>query len=223
MKNFLILASAVLVLAGCTSPKYNYVPKIENYSEPAVGSVNTASVGDSLIKQGVSQVVEGLKVTAPAKVSWGYTITPGLLKKVGEDNIADFYYPTGGVDSANVDKAVLADMWQGIMVKKTDRALCVITIFGVTSCETNMPIEKTKLNISGDSSFQQALLYNGRVGDKINIGYREFSSNMARPAFNNDVEYDLSESKLIGYKGAQFEVIEASNQSIKYRLISNFK
>jgi hypothetical protein len=35
-----------------------------------------------------------------------------------EDNSADFYYPTGGVDSANVDKAVLADMWQGIMVKK---------------------------------------------------------------------------------------------------------
>jgi hypothetical protein len=37
---------------------------------------------------------------------------------------------------------------------------------------------------------------------------------MARPAFNNDVEYDLSESKLIGYKGAQFEVIEASNRAL---------
>lgn len=212
-----------LLLAGCTSPKYNYVPKTESYSEPPVGSVNTAHVGDSLIKQGVAQAVDGLRVSAPARVSWGYTVTPGILKKIGEDAKADYYLPTGGADSANVDKAALADMWQGIMVDKKNNALCVITIFGVTSCENNMPIEKVKLNISGDSSFQQALLYNGRVGNKINIGYREFSANIARPAFNNDVEYDLSDSKTIGYKGAQFEVIEASNQSIKYRVISNFK
>lgn len=222
IKIFLAIGLGVL-LTGCTSPKYNYMPTTETYSEPPVGSINTAYVGDSLIKQGVAQNIEGLKITAPAKVSWGYTITPGVLKKVGEDSGAEFFFPTGGVDSANVDKAALADMWQGIMVNKKNNALCVITVFGVTSCETNMPFVKAKLNISGDSSFQQALLYNGRVGNKINIGYREFSANTARPAFNNDVEYDLSESKTIGYKGAKFEVIEASNQSIKYRVISNFR
>lgn len=212
-----------LLLGGCTSPKYNYLPKTENYSEPPVGSINTAYVGDSMIKQGVSQRFEGLKVNAPARISWAYTITPGMLKKVGEDNKADYYFLTNGADSANVEKAALADMWQGIMVEKKKNALCVITGFGVTNCETNMPIEKVTLNISGDSSFQQALLYNGRVGNKINIGYREFSSNTARPAFNNDVEYDLAESKTIGYKGAKFEVLDASNQSIRYRVISNFR
>lgn len=85
-----------------------------------------------------------------------------------------------------------------------------------------MPFEHTTLNVSSENSFQQTLLYNGRVGDKINIGYRESSGNMARPAFNNEVEYDLSESKTIGYKGARIEVIEATNQSIKYRVLSNF-
>lgn len=223
MKKLLGLGILVVMITGCTSPKFNYLPKTESFSEPPVGSVNTAYVGDSLIRQGVTQTVDGLKVTAPARVSWGYTVTPGLLKKTGEDSSADFYYPTGGVNSSNVEKATLADMWQGIMVRKRDSALCVITIFGVTSCETGMPIEKTQLNLSGDSSFQQALLYNGRVGNKINIGYREFSANTARPAFNNDVEYDLSESSLIGYKGAKFEVLDASNQSIKYRVVSNFR
>ncbi len=223
MKKAVLLAGTVALLAGCTSPKYNYTPKTESYSEPPIGSVNTAYVGDSLIKQGVAQKVEGLKITAPARVSWGYTVTPGVLKKTGDDSSADYYLPTGGVGSANVDKAVLADMWQGIMVKKSNNALCVITVFGATTCEINMPIEKINLNVSGDSAFQQALLYNGRVGNKINIGYREFSSNTARPAFNNDVEYDLSESRLIGYKGAKFEVLDASNQSIKYRVISNFR
>lgn len=60
------------------------------------------------------------------------------------------------------------------MVEKKKNALCVITVFGVTNCETNMPIEKVTLNISGDSSFQQALLYNGRVGNKINIDIVNF-------------------------------------------------
>ncbi len=71
-------------------------------------------------------------------------------------------------------------------------------------------------------SFQQTLLYSGKVGNKINIGYREFSNSLARPAFNNNVEYDLSESKTIAYKGAQLEVLEATNQHIKFRLIKNF-
>ena len=60
------------------------------------------------------------------------------------------------------------------------------------------------------------------MGNKINIGYREFSSNSARPAFNNDVEYDLNESKQIGYKGALLEVIKATNQDITYKVLKNF-
>ena len=64
--------------------------------------------------------------------------------------------------------------------------------------------------------------FSGKVGNKINIGYREFSSSMARPAFNNDVEYDLNESKTIGYNGELLEVIDANNQSIKYKVLKNF-
>jgi hypothetical protein len=45
---------------------------------------------------------------------------------------------------------------------------------------------------------------------------------MARPAFNNDVEYDLNESKQIGYKGALLDVIDANNQNITYKVLKNF-
>ena len=80
----------------------------------------------------------------------------------------------------------------------------------------------TTVSSAGDNSFQQTLIYSGRVGDKVNIGYREFSSNVARPAFNNDVEYDLSESDTIGYRGAELQILEATNRSITYRVIRNF-
>lgn len=45
---------------------------------------------------------------------------------------------------------------------------------------------------------------------------------MARQAFSNDVEYDLSESHQVRYKGALLEIINATNQSITYKVIRNF-
>ncbi len=77
-------------------------------------------------------------------------------------------------------------------------------------------------SVLAQDSFQQTLIYNGRVGSKINIGYREFSNNTARPAFNNNVEYDLNESPNIAYKGAELAIIEATNQHIKFKLLRNF-
>ena len=56
----------------------------------------------------------------------------------------------------------------------------------------------------------------------VTLGYREFSNDTARPAFNNDVDYDLKNTKIIGYKGARIEVIEANNQNITYKVLSNF-
>ena len=63
----------------------------------------------------------------------------------------------------------------------------------------------------------------GKSGSKIKIGYREFINGMARPSFSNDIEYDLSDSKQIGYKGALIEVTDANNQDIKYKVLKGFK
>jgi hypothetical protein len=45
---------------------------------------------------------------------------------------------------------------------------------------------------------------------------------MARPAFSNDVEYDLNESNEIGYKGARIRVVAADGSKIKYIVLANF-
>ncbi|MEN0582266.1 hypothetical protein AAIG39_25180 [Phytobacter palmae] len=223
MRKIFLCVLGALIISGCTSPKYNYTPKTESFSEPSIGTVNTAYVGDSLVSQGVKITLDGIRVTSPANVSMAYTITPGDFKKIGEDAGKEFYQPFG-TQAGGVDKAALADMWQAIMVKNDGKqTLCVITIFSAAVCESGMPFKKVEMSTASDAAFQQTLLYNGRVGNKINIGYREASSNMARPAFNNDVEYDLSESKVIGYKGARIEIIEATNQSIKYKVLSNFR
>lgn len=72
-------------------------------------------------------------------------------------------------------------------------------------------------------SLQQTLLYNGKIGNRITLAYRELQNNIARPAFSNSVEYDLSESNVIGYKGARLEIIKATNTEITYRILSDFQ
>ena len=111
-------------------------------------------------------------------------------------------------------------MSDGIRPEQNSK-LCVVSTFGNTECYDGS-FERKKQLSEKVSSFQQTLIYNGRVGDKINIGYREFSNNAARPAFNNSVEYDLSVSSTIGYKGALLEIIKADNSSIVYKVIKNF-
>ncbi len=81
---------------------------------------------------------------------------------------------------------------------------------------------ETAMASKSPNSFQQTLIYNGKIGNRITLGYREFSNDTARPAFNNEVSYDLAESTTLGYKGARIEIIKATNTDITYRFVNGF-
>lgn len=213
----------IVFVAGCATPKANYSPVSQAISEPPLDSINTISVGDIMLRQG--EYTEHEAVFVPQSINAGaYTIQPGHYLKTGEDGGTEFFYP-GGAEPGRVDKVALADNWSSVIVRKgMTPQICVLTVYNtaITTCNSGNLFQRRKVaNLSRDS-FQQTLIYSGKIGNKINIAYREFSNSMARPAFNNDVEYDLSESRTIGYKGAKLEVLEATNQYIKFKLITNF-
>ncbi|KXO78207.1 hypothetical protein AYL20_07475 [Acinetobacter venetianus] len=219
MKKIVIASILGFGLVGCATPVYNSTSTISNISKPPLNSINTVSVGDQMLVQGTlrqNDVIEFSQVTQAGM----YKIPAGQYNKTGESEKGKFFTiisTTGGL----VTKSFLADPMQAIMTT-SDGSLCIITVFNVKSCHQGKSFNIKKVNIASENSFQQTLIYSGKVGNKINIGYREFSSNMARPAFNNDVEYDLNESKQIGYKGALLDVIDANNQNITYKVIKNF-
>lgn len=219
---FLATYIAALLLTACATPKYNYMPNAVSISEPPLSSINSSQVGDVMLRQGKYQEHDAIYVKTQTSTGWAYTIHPGYYLKQGEDESGEYYRVGGGDEAGHIEKAALADPWKSIMAKKEKHILCIVTVFNATSCGNESEFERQKKSILTQDSFQQTLIYNGKVGNKINIGYREFSGNSARPAFNNNVEYDLSDSKIIGYKGAQLEVIETTNQYIKYKVLKNF-
>ena len=225
--NFFAILSitGLVILTGCAAPVVNYQPQTQNISEPPLNSTNEKQVGDELLRQGKFREHDAVHVTSIVKISFAYTIYPGYFLKIGEDKENEYYRIGGaGEDSGYVEKHAIADPYQNLMIRKDKNTICIVTVFNAYGCdESNISsFEKIKKPIISQDTVQRTLIYSGKVGNKINIGYREFSGSFARPAFSNSVEYDLSESNSIGYKGALLEIIEATNRFIKYKVISNF-
>ncbi len=220
----LVMLCCVVLLVGCAAPKYNYFPHELEISEPLLNNVSTAYVGDSMVHQG--KYVESDAIFMRSDTVIGllavYTFTRGYYLKKGSDQESEFYLPEGGSESGRVIESPIADPFQVIRLDKKSGDLCGVTTFNLEACTDKHDYERKKYPIASHDSFQQILIYSGRIGDKVNIGYREFSNNVARPAFSNDVEYDINDSNIIGYKGCQIEIIEANNQYIKYKVIKNF-
>ncbi len=72
-----------------------------------------------------------------------------------------------------------------------------------------------------DGSFKYQLIYSGKDGNNIKIAYREFSNDMARAAFYQNLTYNLNESKVIRYKNIKIKVIKATNEGIKYIVLED--
>lgn len=218
---WILVVLAAWILSGCITPSYNYRAESVNLSEPPLNSVNTAFVGDVLLRQGKYREHEAIYLPNKVDISWSYDLQRGLYLKQGEDHKVETYLP-GGSEPGRIEKSGLADSWKALVADKRKPTLCVVTALNTAVCKDDVTFERRTTPILSDDTFQQTLIYSGRVGNKINIGYREFSNNLARPAFNNDVEYDMNESRIIGYKGARIEVLSATNEKIEYRVLQNF-
>jgi len=224
MKKLLLSATSVILLASCTAVQYNYEPTPMLRGLPSIGEVTVTPVGDPLLTQGLMTIFDTIEVPKTTNVSI-ITIENGAYRKVGFDERFEYYKTYNGKKSGKFGGSSGIYSSVTIRIEIPTGITCFIGD-GYEMCPT--PAVKLEHIKSSDTllsltDLQQTLLYNGKVGNRIKVGYREFRGDLARPAFSNDAEYDLNESNIIGYKGASLEVIEANNRSIKYKVISNFR
>ena len=214
----LVAIFSLISLAGCGSIPYGgNIYSEKNIDSPKIGAVVTAFVGEHLVEKGtitkhrvliVTEIIDGV----------GYDILPRTYVQIGSDSESDFYSANGVIRNPFADPVTAL-----CLSKKADAKLCVATPFSNSAaCYRGQWRRDTVVSETG-KNFLQTLIYSGRIGDKLNISYREFSGGLARDAFTNSIEYDLSVSKTIGYKGAVIEIIEADNRKIVYKLIRNFQ
>jgi hypothetical protein len=68
--------------------------------------------------------------------------------------------------------------------------------------------------------FKEELVYAGRAGNIIRIAYKEFKGSesfyLARPAFFQELTYDLASSNLIVFRVYRIRIMNANNESISF-------
>lgn len=89
--------------------------------------------------------------------------------------------------------------------------------------KTSEPKNGEETIVPSDDSFKFELLYQGVSRNSLKLAYREYLKDLARPAFYQDVVYDLEKSPtVITFRSVRIEVTSADNNQIAYRVLSAF-
>ena len=120
----------------------------------------------------------------------------------------------------------LTDTSFGIAIPKSEGEATVYTNNGTginfNHIKEKLEYTETYAPVPKKDYFKQEFIYNGRVGNALKFIYREYVDDVARPAFTQDLQYDLAESKIIGFRGLRIEVVSATNTNIEYKVLSHF-
>lgn len=226
--NYAIALSIVVPLAGCAStspPPQLYFGTTSIINIPEINVQTTAEIGQNIISKAnltkipaitissnVSEVVNSPGIT---------TIQAGSIPLFTSNEHGKFYRDSNATYTM-LGATVPSNDRSGIYVPNDKTQPPVIYHYTSSYAYGEIPvpnIQYTTIEKWGTDSFKRELVYSGISQNTITILYREFSENIARPAFSQELKYDLSQGNAIGYKGARLEVIKATNTELVYKII----
>jgi len=219
MKKILI-ALVTIFITGCVASHQAISRQTKNIKSPKENVVTTSSLGERMLESGKVTTINGFTLHNDVSIFDG-VVKAGEFHQIGIKENHKVFGPKNGYGTGVVDFMGTPSPAKPY-VDANNGALCFLGGFGTRFCSDEVKPNIVKFNMYTADSFMQELIYTGKVANKIRFTYREFQNGMARQSFNIDVEYDLSESNLISYKGATIEVISATNRKIEYKVLQHF-
>jgi hypothetical protein len=222
----LCLASAV---SGCVTRKAAILAAFERIDSPALNEEKVVEVGDVLLAKGELYTLPAVRLINQVQSGDGFLLKkfiqpPGVLVARSEDRWFTYFYS----DNFAVYDALIGTMKQlgGLARLKTNESKFFLFSEGTAITTTPKPQPQVELTRSIDKTkrtFKQELIYNGRAGDQVKMLYREFTDDLIRGDFSQEVQYDLREGAEIGFKGARIVIVEATNQKLRYHVARSFQ
>jgi hypothetical protein len=244
--------SMTFMWSGCTNraPQLPNIYYEKESNTPKLDTVNTIEVGESIYEK-LGNMSYSVKLDEPAEVlkSSGndYDYNPawlllGPLAPVAGAG-AGLMYMNGEntTTAATTSSGVLyLRKWNNWTAACNEKARCIVDAYNQNTfthstkypnenlIELEHPIHYSKIpTFSPNSSvntFKYQALYEGRLGTKIKISFKEFTNDMSRPTFTQDVEYELdsNDTALVGFKGLRIEVLKATNLDMTYKIVQDY-
>jgi len=237
MKRFIlsILALGILIsFSGCGSKQFQYVHNknikvgYEILHAPKLNTIVTREIGSNMYEKKHQISHDTYDVYINESISEMYSQASGLFAK-----------DKGYIGTLSIDKAT---QWKSVCTISDAKYSLEVCLFDSNSdgkfdkvaskrntlyADLNTPVTyimKQKKPTYSEDSFKYTALYQGKTSDKIKISFMEFKNNMARPAFTQNIEYELENNgtAIIGFKGLRIKVLKATNLDITYKVIHDY-
>lgn len=220
MKNIIILLSAYILLTSCSvqMPMQPSV-KIVDIENTKLNTTFSKEIGETLIEQGLKCESEAILVENVPQ-----TKTYKDLKYKNGD-IVPITVIYRGYKLYSDDKNRIASKGIAVSIKygyAFPYKFTSVGDFQIIMDKQQIKYKNTEYEVGCDKSFKRQFIFNGKVGNSLKFTYREFLNDFARPAFNQDLQYDLTESNVIGFRGLRIEVLKANNTTIEYKVLNLF-
>lgn len=212
----LLAVFSMFLISSCYAPK-SYIlasGKIREEAFPPIGELNSVELGNSLISEYYVEQAEFivLKESPTLKKLRNTQIVETKFKFQGYDKMGRLYYNNKSQGILLLPNGDLL----GIQYTLADR-------FAKHELKNQVEYDLIYEDIESEKNFIQEFLYNGKSGNTIKFSYREFNNNLIRPAFTQELQYDLDDSDIIGFRKLRIQIINATNTQIDYKILHSFK
>ena len=226
MKNLYLLV-CVVIFSGCAAGTIVPLTRYNTGKKPPLNQISEANVGDPIYAEFDYVESSGVRLTEGYNVSYmlgSIDIAPGaFLKGYRSDTEKQYCTTTKAYSDPLVgpwDVVCLSGINDGVFTK-----IRVPGIYFGNWRTPEAPVPFKKASISKDAKGKKTeLLYEGLSGDTIRVVYREYIDNFARPAFFQEVTYNLNKEgpTELRFKGVKMRILKADNNGIQYVIKNGF-
>ncbi|MEQ9490081.1 MAG: hypothetical protein RIM72_13925 [Alphaproteobacteria bacterium] len=235
MRTWVVLL-CVFVMSACANVKpvdFKAYETGESITEPPIGATETITLGETLIRQGIVYSSPAIKLRGAYLTQWirnsghrafPFTFESGTtLRKTGVHESVPVYSgpATGGMVGADGNQIGTP---YGLAVEE-DGTVRFVVVGGGAIPETpgrTVAFERTDLITETNKNFKQEFIYSGRDSESLYFTYREFSGDLARPAFTQNATYSITAGDIVAFKNLRLKIIKATNTEVTYQVLSSF-
>ena len=233
----IIITYILLLLSGCAYDTANSfwettenivtenivnAPVRVSYSEPKIGVKSRVQLGKSLINVGSAKKGEGIEVYGCNTVFEHFNKKAFIKHNNKNDRC---YAPFKKDDTYHAFCVPEGSYRSGDTFKYPYYQTFIFTSYSsvfFSELKDCQYIVDKEMILEDAKNFKQEFLYGGKSSATVKFQYREYLGNTIRPAFSQEVQYDLNEGNLISFRELKIKILKATNNYIEYEIISNF-
>jgi len=223
-------AVAVILLSGCVTTQIIETPTVTEKigKTPELNRISSASVGSVIFSQFRYWSKTGYRLEEPVSI--------GLALGQISSASGDFLVRTiiGGKPAFCTERKAYVDPFAGpiksacyLDLVNSGRFTHVTAAPGAVWFEKALPVpirySSSEITVARPDAVRYELTYLGSSNKSLRLAYREFIGDLARPAFAQDVTYDIDQFPLlVTFRKVRIEILDAGNAGLKYQVLSDF-